>query len=367
MAMNSMNSTPNPTSNSTSNTSTPASTRTSPPRTVDRVLATVMPDRLTGYTRLMALLTLLSNTGIILTGGAVRLTASGLGCPEWPRCTPESWTSTQEMGMHGAIEFGNRMLTFVLVVISILMFLAVVRLRRTHPDLLVMTVLVVAGIPAQALVGGATVWTDLNPWVVGLHFLVSAGLVMVATMLLSRISLELRQQGRLGVSLADGGTDAVSRAMAAVVLIAGWFAVVLGTVVTGTGPHAGDPIAPRHAFAPELVTRLHVVPVWVLCAALVVLLLRQARLSTSPARRRAVWLTVAAVIGQGAIGYIQHFTGLPELLVWLHMLGSALVVITATMVWDRCRSRYRTRGLGAATTSPTSAGRRLPSRSDQRT
>lgn len=305
-----------------------------------------MPDRITPWARLMALLTLISNTGIILTGGAVRLTASGLGCPEWPRCTPDSWTSTQEMGMHGAIEFGNRMLTFVLVVISVLMFLAVVRLWSSHRSLVVMTLLVAAGIPLQALIGGVTVWTDLNPWVVGLHFIASAALVMIATMLWARISVELREQGRTGVRLVDGQTDELSRVMATAVLVTAALAVVLGTIVTGTGPHAGDPIAPRHAFAPELVTRLHVVPVWVLCAALVVLLLRQTRLKTSGRQRRAVWLTVAAVLTQGALGYIQHFTGLPLLLVWLHMLGSALVIITATLVWDRYCSRYVTLGLG---------------------
>ncbi|WP_261622892.1 COX15/CtaA family protein [Nesterenkonia marinintestina] len=324
-------------------------------RSADRtggLLGAVMPDRITRWTRLIALLTLISNTGIILTGGAVRLTASGLGCPEWPRCTPESWTSTQEMGMHGAIEFGNRLLTFVLVVISILMFLAVVRLWTSHRSLVVMTLLVVAGIPVQALIGGVTVWTDLNPWVVGLHFIVSAGLVMVATMLLARVSLELRAGGRTGVPLVDGETDAVSRSMASAVLLTAAAAVILGTIVTGTGPHAGDPIAPRHEFTPELVTRLHVVPVWVLCAALVVLVLRQIRLRTSSRQRSAVLLTVLAVVAQGVIGYVQHFTGLPLLLVWLHMLGSALVVITATMVWDRYRAGYTTRGLDGAAAAP---------------
>lgn len=341
----------------------PAGPASDSERTTSRtggILGALMPDTITRWTRLIALLTLLSNTGIILTGGAVRLTASGLGCPEWPRCTPESWTSTQEMGMHGAIEFGNRLLTFVLVVISILMFLAVVRLWSSHRSLVVMTLLVVAGIPVQALIGGITVWTDLNPWVVGLHFIVSAGLVMIATMLLARISLELREQGRLGTGLVDGAADGVSRAMASTVLVTAAAAVVLGTIVTGTGPHAGDPIAPRHEFAPELVTRLHVVPVWVLCAALVALLIRQMRLDTSARQRTAVWLTVVAVIAQGVIGYVQHFTGLPLLLVWLHMLGSALVVITATMVWDRYRSRYTTRGLGGRVLDEAEAGARDP-------
>ncbi|WP_044494663.1 COX15/CtaA family protein [Nesterenkonia massiliensis] len=305
-----------------------------------------LPTRLTRATRALAWATLISNIGIILTGGAVRLTASGLGCPEWPRCTADSWVATQEMGMHGAIEFGNRLLTYVLVAICAAMFFSVVRLWNTHRPLVVMSIVILAGIPLQAVIGGITVWTNLNPWVVSLHFLVSAGLVMVATMLLNRVSLELRAPGQLDAPLVDGARDGVTSGLAPIILAASWVAVVLGTVVTGTGPHAGDPGSPRHGFDPDLVTRMHVVPVYILCAAAVVLIIRQLRLQTSPAQRRAAWLLVAVILGQGAIGYWQHFTGLPILLVWFHMLGSALLMVAATMVFDRYRAKYRTRGLG---------------------
>ena len=311
-----------------------------------------LPTRITRLTRAVAIATLVANIGIILTGGAVRLTASGLGCPEWPRCTPDSWVATQEMGINGAIEFGNRLLTYVLVAICAGLFFAVVRLRRTHRPLLVMSVLILAGIPAQAAIGGITVLTNLNPWVVGLHFLVSAGLVMLSTMILTRITAELRQhrqnlEGRASpgsVSLIDGETDSLSRSLATIALGATWVAVVLGTVVTGTGPHAGDPGSPRHEFNPELVTRLHVIPVYILCAAAILLLLRQVRLKTSGSQRLAAWLLIGAVLLQGAIGYAQHLTGLPILLVWLHMLGSGLLMMSATMVFDRYCSSYRTRG-----------------------
>lgn len=306
-----------------------------------------LPTRITRRTKVIAWATLISNIGIILTGGAVRLTASGLGCPEWPLCTADSIIATPEMGIHGAIEFGNRMLTYVLIAIAAAMLLSVVRLWESHRTLVLMSLIIVGGIPIQAVIGGITVWTNLNPWVVALHFIVSAGLVMVATWILNRVNLELKHgapdDATPGRSMVDGGTDHVTRGMAWVILGAAWVAVVLGTVVTGTGPHAGDPGSPRHGFDPELVTQLHVVPVYVLCGATVAVLVRQLRLQTSPAQRRAAWLLAAVIVAQGALGYWQHFTGLPITLVWLHMLGSALTMAAAANLWDRYQAPYLTR------------------------
>lgn len=304
-----------------------------------------LPTRITRVTKALAWATLISNIGIIITGGAVRLTASGLGCPEWPRCTADSWVSTPEMGIHGIIEFGNRLLTYVLIAISVAMFLSVVRLVRTHRPLVVYSVIIGFGIPLQGVIGGITVWTNLNPWVVGLHFILSAGLVMTATMLLSRIRLELKHQGAFGQPLMDGARDSVTYSLAPIILGAAWAAVVIGTVVTGTGPHAGDPGSPRHGFDPEFVTRLHVVPVYILCAAAILLVLRQRALATSPAQRRAAWFLIAVILFQGVVGYWQHWNGLPVLLVAAHMLGSALTVVAAIGVYDRYRATYRTRGL----------------------
>lgn len=253
------------------------------------------------------------------------------------------------MGLHGAIEFGNRLLTYVLLAISVAMFLSVVRLARTHRPLVVCSLIVGLGIPLQAVIGGITVWTNLNPWVVALHFILSAGLVMVATMLLARVNLELKHQGAFGEPLMDGERDSVTTGLGPLVLITVWLAVVLGTIVTGTGPHAGDPGSPRHEFDAVLVTRLHVVPVYILAAATVTMLLRQRRLNSSAAQRKALWFLVGVIVFQGVIGYWQHWTGLPILLVGLHMLGSALTIVAATAVYDRYRATYRTRGLTSDT------------------
>lgn len=309
-----------------------------------------LPTRISRRTVAVAWATLIANIGIILTGGAVRLTASGLGCPEWPRCTPESWISTPEMGIHGAIEFGNRMLTYVLVAICAAMFLMLIRLWSTHRELVLMSILILCGIPTQAIIGGITVLTNLNPWVVALHFIVSGGLVMVSTMLLSRIRLERKHRGEIGHPLVSGQRDALTGSLATVILFSAWAAVILGTVVTGTGPHAGDPGSPRHGFNPDIVTRLHVVPVYILCAAAILLVIRQRQLRTSGAQRGAAWFLVAVILAQGAIGYWQHWTGLPILLVGVHMLGAALTIIAGIAVWDRYRSSYRTAGL--TTTAP---------------
>src|SRR5699024_8069752 len=147
----------------------------------------LMPRTFTLGTMILGVASVVLQAGIIVTGGAVRLTASGLGCSEWPRCTPESYVTTPEMGIHGAIEFGNRLLTFVLAAIAVLMILALWNLRKTHRELFRMSIVLLLAIPAQAFIGGITVWTGLNPWVVMLHFLVSAFMVSVASMLAHRI------------------------------------------------------------------------------------------------------------------------------------------------------------------------------------
>ena len=272
----------------------------------------------------IALANVVANGVIVVTGGAVRLTGSGLGCPTWPECTAGSITPTAELAGHGVIEFSNRMLTYVLTVVAVATVVAVFRSGRR--DLRRLAVLSFLGIPAQALLGGVTVLTGLNPWTVAAHFLVSSALVALATVLW----LRSREPGvgqlvvrRPFAQLASG----IAVTVAAV--------LVVGTVVTGSGPHSGDPEAGRTGFDPQLVSQLHADLVFLLVGLTVALLVALAA-TDSPGRvRRAVRDLLIVELLQGVIGYVQYFTHLPALLVVLHMAGAVLITVyTARLVWS---------------------------------
>lgn len=305
----------------------------------------LMPRTFTLWTMVLGVASVVSQAGIIVTGGAVRLTASGLGCPEWPRCTEDSFVNTPEMGMHGVIEFGNRLLTFVLAAIAVLTILALLRLRNTHRSLLVMSIVLFLGIPGQAVIGGITVWTSLNPWIVMLHFLLSAAMVSIAVFMAHRIGAErrARKTGIHPVRLQDGASTNVTKVSAVLAYLTGWVVLLVGTIVTGTGPHGGDPAAPRHDFDPLFITRLHAVPVYLMTLLAIFLAVVMYRMNTSQRQRRAVWGFIAVLIFQALVGFYQHFNGLPILVVGFHMLGSGLVIWTMTVLLDVFTSRYETR------------------------
>lgn len=287
-----------------------------------------LPTKVTKTVHGLAIASLISQVGIIVTGGAVRLTKSGLGCSEWPNCMPGSMTPVPEMGIHGLIEFGNRLLTFVLIAIAVAFLVSIWKLRHTHRPLFALGIVLLAGIPFQGVIGGITVWTKLNPWVVSLHFLLSMALVVLATLLVNRTAAEYKQQHIPSQEKTLGQ-------VAWVAWIAAMLAIIFGTIVTGTGPHAGDASAPRHMFDPLLVTRMHTAPVYLLIGCVLVLLFLAAKRQAGPKFRNAlVWLILMIAL-QAAIGYIQHFTGLPIGMVLAHMLGSALLGIAVTNVWDR--------------------------------
>ncbi|MGD6978805.1 MULTISPECIES: COX15/CtaA family protein [Citricoccus] len=310
-----------------------------------------LPRDITRTTYWLTVISLVTEIGIIVTGGAVRLTKSGLGCPTWPKCTPESLTNTPEMGIHGYIEFGNRTLTFVVGIAALAVLLWVWNLRRSHRGIFWMSVGMLACIPAQAVVGGITVLTGLNPWVVAMHFLVSSVMVCVASLLVNRVGVEWRHREALSrgegeqspTAIVDGETSPLSRGMATTAFVTGWVVLYLGTVVTGTGPHGGDADAPRHDFDPLVVTRLHALPVYLMTAAALVLLVVVLRQQSSRLQRISAWSLVGVIAFQAIIGYTQHFTGLPIWLVLLHMLGTGLVVWAVTTAWDRQVSAYRAR------------------------
>jgi cytochrome c oxidase assembly protein subunit 15 len=278
----------------------------------------------------LALANAVANGAIVVTGGAVRLTGSGLGCPTWPRCTSASFVATPELAGHGVIEFGNRLLTFVLAAVAVATVVAVWRSPRR--DLRPLAVLTFLGIPAQALLGGVTVLTGLNPWTVAAHFLVSIVLIALATVLWlrSREPAVGRPLLRRPLALLVTGTAAVT----AVVL-------VLGTLVTGSGPHSGDvdendvPTGDRMGFDVELVSQLHADAVFLLVG-LTVALLVALHATDAPGRvTRAARDLLVVQLAQGAVGYVQYFTDLPVALVLLHMLGAVLVTaFTARLVWS---------------------------------
>lgn len=274
--------------------------------------------------RLILLANLVAQVGIILTGGLVRLTGSGLGCPSWPECVPGSYVPVQEQeeGFHKVIEFGNRTLTSVLAVVAVLAVWAVWRWTPVR-RLKIAAVTVLVGVAVQAVLGGVTVLTELHPVTVAAHFLVSAALVAAAAYLWFARN-EREGEPRLLVHELVRRVAWVTSAVAAVVL-------TLGTVVTGSGPHSGDADAPaRFGFDPRTISWLHADAV-MLFVGLVVAVWLATRLSSAPASVSSAWRVVLLVtLAQGAVGYVQYLTDLPEVLVLTHMFGAAALVIALT-------------------------------------
>jgi cytochrome c oxidase assembly protein subunit 15 len=272
----------------------------------------------------VALANVVANGAIVVTGGAVRLTGSGLGCPTWPRCTGGSLVPTRELAVHGVIEFSNRMLTFALTVVVVATVIAVFRSPRR--DLRLLAVLSFLGIPAQALLGGMTVLTGLNPWLVAAHFLLSMVLVAVATILW----LRSREPG-VGRPLLSRPFLLLSRIVAVVTAAV----LFVGTVVTGSGPHSGDPKAGRTGLDPQEVSQAHADLVFLLVGLTAALLLALYATDTADRVRRAARALLVVELMQGLIGFVQYFTNLPIALVLVHMLGAVLITaFTARLLWS---------------------------------
>ncbi len=267
---------------------------------------------------------LVAQAGIVVTGGLVRLTGSGLGCPTWPQCVDGSITPTvhQAQGFHKYIEFGNRTLTGVLLVVAVA---SVVLVWQAAPRRALKTaaVVVLAGVLLQAVLGGVTVLLGLDPVTVSAHFLVSMGLVAAASYLWfarAEGSGPPRPLVPPVVSRLAWGTSAL-----------GGVVLLLGTLVTGSGPHSGDAEQPaRYGFDPRAVSWLHA-DIVMLFLGLVVATWLAARLASEGTGAARAWLVVLAVsLAQGVVGYVQYFTGLPEAVVLLHMLGATLLVVALT-------------------------------------
>lgn len=281
--------------------------------------------------RPLALASLIANTALVVTGAAVRLTGSGLGCPTWPRCTEESYTTTAEMGVHGVIEFGNRLLTFVLVAIALACFVAALVERPRRRSLVLLALAVGLGIPGQGVIGGITVLTNLNPWVVGLHFLLSMGLIAGAYALWKRAA----EGDGPPRSLVPGPLRSLARLTALVSAAV----IVAGVVVTGSGPHAGDEDAKRNGLDPATVSQAHADLVFLLVGLSVALWFALRAVGAPPAAVRAAGVLVLVELAQGLVGFVQYFTQLPVLLVGVHMLGAAGVWIATLAMLRSLRVR----------------------------
>jgi cytochrome c oxidase assembly protein subunit 15 len=297
-------------------------------------LASKLPVTVDSTVRRLAVLSLIGQTVLVVTGGAVRLTASGLGCPTWPRCTNNSLVNTPEMGIHGFIEFGNRLLTFALAAVAALMLVYLWNLRKERKDLFLLALGLLASIPAQAIIGGITVLTQLNPWVVGLHFLVSMALVVFATLLVNRA------YGRTGGFRTRPLTalPGVLRPVMTAVALFSAIAVMLGVVVTGAGPHAGDANAPRNDLDWDLFSHIHAVPAYLVTAGTLLAVYFVFRRGISGTFRTSVLMLLGVTVLQAIIGFTQYYNGIPALLVGAHMLGAALLMSAATNAADIARS-----------------------------
>jgi cytochrome c oxidase assembly protein subunit 15 len=285
----------------------------------------------------IALAGVVANAGIIMTGAAVRLSQSGLGCPDWPNCTARSLVAAGTRGdpiIHTWIEFTNRMLTFAVMAVAALVLIAAWRFRPAGRRRRVIVWLAAAqplGVVAQAVLGGIVVLTKLDPVWVSVHFLLSSAVVALAVTLYARCTE------------TDGPAHRVVRIDLRVLSVAAVPAVALmlaaGTVVTGTGPLAGAGHVPRYHLPLSGVTQLHADLGWMLgtlAAALAVSL----QLTGAPRRvRRLGWLLLIGVGAQGAIGYSQYFSGLPAGLVWVHVSDSVLIWIVALLLMFATRDR----------------------------
>ncbi|MFH8242279.1 COX15/CtaA family protein [Streptomyces sp. G6] len=282
--------------------------------------------------RRAALVALVMSVVIVVTGGAVRLTGSGLGCPTWPKCTDDSLTNTSEMGIHGVIEFGNRMLTYVLCAA---VGWAIIAARSQKPFRRSLTRLGWAQfwiVMGNAILGGIVVLVGLNPYTVAAHFLLSTALIAVAT--------AMWQRTREGDAAPRPLVGKAIQQLVWVLVVVSVLLIAVGTVVTGAGPHAGDSSeVPRMPVDWETVSKVHAVLAWVVVTLTFALwfVLKAVDAPKGPlARTRDLFLVLLA---QGVIGYVQYFTDLPEVLVGLHMLGSCLVWIATLRVLLALRER----------------------------
>ncbi|EPR75656.1 Cytochrome oxidase assembly protein [Leifsonia rubra CMS 76R] len=274
--------------------------------------------------RFFAVTSLVLQIVIVATGGAVRLTGSGLGCPTWPLCTDASLIATPEMGLHGVIEFGNRLLSILVGFVAILMVVMLIRLRRERRDLMTLALVVLGGTVLQGLIGGLSVRVQLDPNIVGVHFAISAILVAVSAALVYKVWTGSRGD-RLEVSQPIVILTHVTSFLVAVTVVA-------GILTTGAGPHSGDDGSARNGLDASILQHVHSWPGYALVAATLVLVISLALKGHRRIMNFAILLLTLEVV-QAVVGIIQSRTGLPILLVGIHMvLACAIAAAMAVVV-----------------------------------
>jgi cytochrome c oxidase assembly protein subunit 15 len=286
---------------------------------------------------------LVAQTAIVVTGAVVRLTGSGLGCPTWPQCVEGSYTPTarQAEAWHKYVEFGNRLLTFALVLLAVAAIVAAVldaraRRRASLPPrraILVLAAVPIVGTFGQAVLGGITVLTGLSPASVSAHFLLSMGLIAAMVALVVRSG---DPGDRPRVSLVPRPVTVLAWLLVSVSALV----VVLGVIVTGSGPHSGDALSEnRFSIDPRTISWLHADVVLLFLGLVVGLIVALALVPAPPAARRRTWLLLGIALAQGALGYTQYLTGLPVALVIIHVTGAALVWVTVLFIPAALRTR----------------------------
>lgn len=281
-----------------------------------------LPDAIDARIRVVAWLSLVTEILIVGTGGAVRLTDSGLGCPTWPTCVAGSLVPTEAMGVHGIIEFGNRMMTGLIGIIAIAAVVLLWRLRTERKDLFLLAVILGSGVLAQALVGGVTVLTGLNPFIVGFHFTVSLVMVCFAAVLVHRVY----QAPGPRALVVPAGFAGLAHATSFVVALT----VMMGVLTTASGPHSGDAAAGRTGFNAELLEHVHAWPGYATLVLTIALLVASVR-GKLPVRSFVVTLLVIELV-QIAVGLLQANLGLPPILVGAHMVLACVLAAAMTAV-----------------------------------
>ena len=310
--------------------------------TLDAPARTPLEGRAPRWARGVYIANLVAQGGIVVTGAIVRISSSGLGCPTWPECVDGSITPTSDQAesWHKFIEFGNRTLTGLLVILAVAAIAVALidrarRMRAGLPPrgvLLLLAFIPLLGTVAQAVLGGITVLTGLHPLTVAGHLLLSMAIIAGVVALVAR-------SGDTGDQPITWRVPVPARVLGWVLVGVSAVVVLMGVLVTGSGPHSGDASAERLDIDTRTISWLHADVVLLFLGLMIGMLVALSILRPEGPALRRTWLLLGVSLLQGAIGYVQYFTGVPEVLVGLHVLGATLVWIATLFIPPALRTR----------------------------